>query len=199
MVKINISIAKNYSYPDFSNLSQDILEQRFKLSKEEKEFINVRENHNKLGFAVLMKSFNYLGYFITDLSKVPNNIVTHLSIQSNLGHETIKRYNKLTSVKKYHVKLIKKYYGISLFDAESKDLLHKWLLRQCRIISDYNNIVKGCVQQIRSEHWELPAISYIESAVDDALEATNKELYGHFDEFLSAISDTWAAGLRIFL
>ena len=87
---MNISIAKNYSYPDFSNLSQDILEQRFKLSKEEKEFINVRENHNKLGFAVLMKSFNYLGYFITDLSKVPNNIVTHLSIQLNLGHETIK-------------------------------------------------------------------------------------------------------------
>ena len=182
---MNINIAKNYSYPDFSNLSQDVLENRFKLTKEDLDFISIREKHNRLGFAVLMKTFHYLGYFVTDLNKIPKNIVLHLSSQLNLEIGSIKKYNKLQSVKEYHVRIIKKYYVISLFDSESKDLLHKWLLRQCRITSDYNNIVKGCVQQIRSEHWELPAISYIESAVDDALEATNKELYGHFDEFLS--------------
>lgn len=100
---MNINIAKNYSYPDFSNLSQDILEQKFRVTKEEKEFVNAREKHNRLGFAVLVKTFNYLGYFVTDLNKIPMSIVTNLAIQLNLDVETIKRYNKLASVKKFHV------------------------------------------------------------------------------------------------
>ena len=45
---MNISIAKNYSYPDFSNLSQEILEQRFKVSQEEKDFINLYKKANKV-------------------------------------------------------------------------------------------------------------------------------------------------------
>lgn len=192
---MDIIIAKNYSYPDFSSLSQEILEQRFRLSKEEKDFINVREKHNRVGFAVLMKSFNYLGYFVTDLNKVPISIVFHLAIQLNLEPETVKRYNKLASVKKYHVRLIKKYYGINLFDAECKKLLYDWLLQQWRITSDYNNIVKGCIQKIRNEHWELPAISYIESIVNDALEATNQEFYTHFEKVLSSKQKSMINGL----
>jgi len=183
---MNISIAKNYSYPDFSNLSQEILEQKFKLLKEEKEFVNAREKHNRLGFAVLMKTFSFLGYFVTDLNKVPISMVTHLAVQLSLEPDTVKRYNKLTSVKKYHVQLIKKYYGINLFDAECKKLLYDWLLQQYRITSDHNNIVKGCIQKIRNEHWELPAISYIESIVNDALESTNQEFYTHFEKVLSS-------------
>ena len=156
------------------------------LVKEEKEFVNAREKHNRLGFAVLMKTFSFLGYFVTDLNKVPISMVTHLAVQLSLEPDTVKRYNKLTSVKKYHVQLIKKYYGINLFDAECKKLLYDWLLQQYRITSDHNNIVKGCIQKIRNEHWELPAISYIESIVNDALESTNQEFYTHFEKVLSS-------------
>lgn len=185
--EININIVKNYGYPDFSNVSSEVLEQRFTLSKDELEFVNtVREQRNRLGFAVLLKTFSYLGYFVNDLTKVPNKIILHLSQQLGLDIQDVIRYNKLVSVKGYHIKLIKKYYGISIFDLESKEIIFKWLIEQCRITSDYINIAKSCVQKIKMEHFELPSIKSIESLVDLALETVNKEFYDYFDKALSA-------------
>lgn len=184
-VEININISKNYGYPDFSSVNSYILEQRFSLSKSDFEFINsVKEKKNRLGFAVLFKTFGYLGYFMNDLNKVPNKIVMHLSQQLELDARDIYRYNKLESVKGYHIRLIKKYYGINIFDSESKEAIFKWLIEQCRITSDYINIVKSCVQKIKIDHFELPSVNSIESLVDLALETVNKEYYDYFDKAL---------------
>jgi TnpA family transposase len=150
------------------------------------EFVNsVREQKNRLGFAVLLKTFGYLDYFVNDLAKVPNKIILHLSQQLGLDALDIHRYNKLVSVKGYHIKLIKKYYGISIFDSESKEIIFKWLIEQCRITSDYINIVKSCIQKIKMDHFELPSVNSIESLVDLALETVNKEFYDYFDKLLS--------------
>ena len=160
-VGININISKNYGYPDFSSVSSGILEQRFSLSKSDLEFINsIKEKKNRLGFAVLFKTFGYLGYFINDVRKVPNKIVLYLSQQLDLDVKSINRYNKLESVKGYHIRLIKKYYGVNIFDSESKEAIFKWLVEQCRITSDYINIVKSCVQKIKIDHFELPSVNY---------------------------------------
>ena len=74
---------------------------------------------------------------------------------------------------------------MNIFDSESKEAIFKWLIEQCRITSDYINIVKSCVQKIKIDHFELPSVNSIESLVDLALETVNKEYYDYFDKALS--------------
>lgn len=135
----------------------------------------------------MLKTFLYLGYFVNDMSKVPLKIVSMLAAQLDLDAESIRRYNKLNSVKGYHIKLIKKYYGISTFDADSRELIFKWLLDQFKITSDYDNIVRSCIQMIKSEHKELPSLNVIESLVDIASESMSKKFYDYFDKNLTLI------------
>ena len=185
-MKININLAHEYGYPGLINIDSNVLEEYFTLSDEELSLIaTIKQKDNKLGFAVLLKTFDFLGYFIHNFAQVPADIVSFLSHQLNLGKEALAEYSSAKSVKDHHSKLIREFYGIKIFDTNSKQKILEWLIDQYKITSDYSDILVSCIHNIREKQLELPSFSYIEKLVSTAIEHVNKDIYAYFESALS--------------
>ena len=73
--------------------TNDELEQHFTLHPDELALLTSLTDHNRLGFAVLLKCFAYEGRFPQNPSSIPAEIVGYIAKQINVPPEAFARYD----------------------------------------------------------------------------------------------------------
>lgn len=117
-------------YPRFSlNFPNEDIIDSFSLTPDEWYFLSKwRRGANTLGFAVLIKSFQYLGYPPLKKEDIPNTVIFCVSRQLNLDAELFKQYRWKDSVWKKHLNSIRKFTGFNRINKKGSEKLAVWLI-----------------------------------------------------------------------
>ncbi len=98
------------NFPYISSfLSKNELIEYFTLSQSERNLLpNIREEKNQIGFAILLKSFIYLGYVPKEKHEIPLAVVTFIANQIDINIDKFKNYGWKNRVWKRHLSIIRK-------------------------------------------------------------------------------------------
>ncbi len=99
-------------YPHFSlHIANEDLIEYFSLTPDERYLLSQwRKDANTLGFAVLLKSFQFLGYPQRRKGDIPDAIISCISGQLKLDAKLFNQYRWKDSVWKVHLSSIRGYH-----------------------------------------------------------------------------------------
>jgi TnpA family transposase len=131
----------------------------------------------RIGFMVLLKTFQRLGYFPT-LDEVPNKIIRYIADQ--IGFDKIPpdltNYDK-TIFRRRHMPLILSYLGITSFSKGGKGVLEQALMQAARTKNILADLINAAVEELVRQNYELPAFSNLLRSAYMARSSVNKEFY----------------------
>ena len=168
------------AYPRFkTRLTQAELEQFYTPTDEELGFCATvtRLPTTMLGFVVLLKTFQRLGYFVPS-SKVPEAIIEHIAtvINYRVDREVLHRYDQ-SKVRDKHVASVRQFLDVKPFSAQGKTLLCATFLDAALTKEDVADIVNVGIEILVRHRYELPAFDTLVREARAGRAATNQALY----------------------
>jgi len=147
---------------------EDLIE-HFTLVKNERYLLHQwRKEKNILGFAVLLKTFLFLGFPPRQKADVPATIVSWLSQQLDVDLVEYGRYSWKSSIWDIHLSAIRKF---TRFQAGNKDVfknLIQWLVDEGRDHSTRSKMFSAAIQRCRHLRIELPTEKELQKFVNSA-------------------------------
>ena len=112
----------------------------------------------RLGFLVLLKTFQRLGYFIP-LRDVPRSIVEHIGHDRGMliVPETMEEYDE-SGTRRRHVKIIRKYLCVQSFDESGQAVLSAAVRLAAARMEDLADIINVAIEELIRSSFELPRI-----------------------------------------
>lgn len=183
------------AYPRFKNrLTQAELDQLYTPTDEELAFCaNVaRAPTTRLGFVLLLKTFQRLGYFVQS-NKVPEVITKHIAtvIKRHVDREGLCRYDQ-SEARRKHLAAVRKFLGVKPFTTQNKMLLRATLNEAALTKEDVADIINVGIEIIVRHRYELPAFDTLVREARACRAITNQTLY---KQVHSAIGEAGAAFL----
>lgn len=148
------------AYPRFkSRLTTSELERFYTPTEDELAFcaMAARSPTTRLGFVVLLKTFQRLGYFVLS-SQVPEPLIRHIaqSIRRNADLRNLNQYDK-SEARRKHVGIIRRFLGVNPFSATGKSLLRNTFIDAALIKEDVADIINVGIEVLIRHRYELPA------------------------------------------
>ncbi len=136
--------------------TDDELLQHFTLRLDELALISSSTtDHNRLGFAVLLKYFEYSGRFPENRSLIPSNVIRYLANQLDIPPETFNQYNWQGRSIRQHRAHVRQWFNFRPY-AESKLLS----IAFCRQSFNLKNSNKS-ICHLTCLHQFLPRLSFV--------------------------------------
>jgi TnpA family transposase len=146
------------AYPRLkTSYTQNELEQSFTPSDDEMDiaFGSVNGKAARLGFLILLKTFQRLGYFLM-LTEVPEKLIAHVARCLN--------YSKVPDLSDYdgsgtrprHLSLIREYLQVKVFDEEAKKALLEATKEAALTKEDPADIINVGIEELLRLRFELP-------------------------------------------
>ena len=183
------------AYPRFkTRLTQAELEQFYTPTEEELAYCtNVTLSPaTRLGFVVLLKTFQRLGYFVRS-SEVPEAIIEYIAtvIKHRTDREVLRRYDQ-SEARRKHLAAVRRFLDIKPFSAEGKTLLRATFSEAALTKEDVADIVNVGIEILVRHRYELPAFDTLVREARAGRAAANQALY---DQVRSALGKTGATFL----
>ncbi len=183
------------AYPRFkTRLTQAELEQFYTPTEEELAYCtNVTLSPaTRLGFVVLLKTFQRLGYFVRS-SEVPEAIIEYIAtvIKHRTDREVLRRYDQ-SEARRKHLAAVRRFLDIKPFSAEGKTLLRATFSEAALTKEDVADIVNVGIEILVRHRYELPAFDTLVREARAGRAAANQALY---DQVHSALGKTGATFL----
>jgi len=140
-------------YPQFQkSYSHEELIEYFMLDETEREFIaQFRGDANRHGYAILLKSLQYLGYFPQHINEIPDQIKAFVAKQLDLTGNPSEQYLWETRTRDNHFTWIRQQAGFRFPQAQDKEDLENWLRYESAIESTtFADLFECAVQRFRS-------------------------------------------------
>jgi TnpA family transposase len=117
----------------------------------------VRGQSTRLGFFLLLKTFQRLGYFVTS-DQIPDAILTHVaeSEKQSVDRQALEQYDASRS-RKTHMNLIRHHLAVRAFDNEAVKLLSQVLTNAALTKDELGDIVNVGIEMLVKFRYELPA------------------------------------------
>ena len=146
----------------------------------------------RLGFVVLLKTFQRLGYFVPS-NEVPEAIIEHIAtvIRRRVDRKVLRRYDQ-SEARRKHLAAVRKFLGVKPFTTEGKTLLRTTFSEAALTKEDVADIVNVGIEILVLHCYELPAFDTLVREARAGRAATNQRLYGLVH---SALGETGAAYL----
>ncbi len=143
-------------YPRFKlHISENDLIEHFTLTSDERYLLSKwRNDMNSLGFSVLLKSFQFLGY-PPQKENIPNTIISFISRQLQINAKLFNGYRWKDSVWKTHLFSIREFTGFSSIENDSQKLV-KWLIDEAKSHSTRSKMFFAAVRRCRHLRLEMP-------------------------------------------
>jgi hypothetical protein len=114
------------AYPRFkSRLSQTELDRFYTLTDTERSFCDstARSRSTRLGFVLLLKTYQCLGHFVTS-NQVPNAIIEHIaaSITNRCDRNSLQQYD-ISQARRKHLSAVRKFLAVKPFNDDGKALI----------------------------------------------------------------------------
>jgi TnpA family transposase len=131
----------------------------------------------RLGFLVLLKTFQRLGYFIP-LRDVPRSIVEHIGHDRGMliVPETMEEYDE-SGTRRRHVKIIRKYLCVQSFDESGQAVLSAAVLLAAARMEDLADIINVAIEELIRSSFELPGFTTLRKEAKRGRTEVNRALY----------------------
>lgn len=172
------------AYPYISadkSISKKTLDACYALTKEEFDHINqhVRGNRLQLNFAIQLKTFQNLGYFV-DLREVPSVIADFLKKQLRLPHNLAPFYKHATTLSR-HRKNIRDYLQITSWGSKRSDSAQRTAIQSAHKASQTLNyvadIINVVVEELITKRFELPSFQTLDRLVRHTRATVNAGIF----------------------
>lgn len=146
------------TYPTLRvHLHKEVLIEHFTLSPEDRELLTrIRNDTTRLGFAVLLKAFMFLGYPPRQKTDVPDVIVNWIACHMAGAPESFGQYIWKDRLWDLHLSLIRKYTGFRPFEPKDFMALLEWLVERGNEFLTRKDLMSGAVRNCREFRLELP-------------------------------------------
>lgn len=147
-----------------------------------------------LGLIVQLKIVQRLGRFVT-FSEVPTVIINHLKqhIRSRVTIQELQRYYG-SGTKDRHVKLIRQYLNIQIYNYEStSQLVSSWAKEAAKTKEALADIINVTIEQLIRQNYELPGFRELERISESARVEINNTYYQQLCGYLSTEGKTLIA------
>jgi hypothetical protein len=167
------------SYPRFlPHLKEDAYAEIFTLTSEDTKLIKrVRSDKNILGFAVLLKSFQYLGYPPYKKSQIPVEVVELIASQLELSPAFFQEYRWRGRVFRYHLTIIRENTGFRPCQPNERDTISQWLIDYGHEHFSRKKFLEAAVGKFREMKIELPAENKFRRLVNSSRQQFFDRLY----------------------
>jgi TnpA family transposase len=170
--------SKYKSFP--CNLTIDEIAKYFLLDNHEKTVIyRLREEHNRLGYALQLGTVKLLGSFLDNPTEIPEDIVLYVSKQLGIDIKALAKYSTGRTIRQ-HTQEIKKTYGYHDFsDQPYHWRLIRWLYNQLWYTNDRTGILfELAVSMCISLKVLLPGATVLERLISKVKERVTTRLWG---------------------
>lgn len=137
--------------------------------------INLRNDEQKLNFAVQLKTFQKLGYFIP-FDDVPNIIIQAIRKTLDLDKDLPIGYAHKTDCYR-HRERIRKFLGIKLWNQSAHTLATNIALTAAQTLNDPADIINHTLEELVSLRYELPAFSTLDRIAGNAKATVNRKIF----------------------
>ena len=117
--------------------TDDELLQYFTLHPNELLLLTSTTDHNRLGFAVLLKFFEREGYFPQNSSSIPTQVIGYIASQINVPSKAFAKYDFDGRSIRSHRAEIREWLGFRPYAEVDQDALILWLCEQ--VLSENQN------------------------------------------------------------
>jgi hypothetical protein len=157
-------------YPYISPfIRKEELIEHFTLTKEERFLLSQwRKEKNILGFAVLLKSFEYLGYPPRKKKDLPGSLILWIAQQLHLNPNEFEKYQWKKRTWDIHIVAVRKFTGFKPFKTDDFNELFCWLVNNTDSHSNRNNLFVAAINRCRQIHLELPIEKELRRLVNSA-------------------------------
>ena len=136
------------------------MQKLFSISEEEKNLSKMYANglHNQLNFLVLLKVFDFLTY-LPNTYEISDKIYLHIGKQLNIENINMKKISK--SVKYRYYNSILQMRNFKSFKDGGKEACESFALKSAQRLNNVTDIINACVEDLRSNKYELPSYDTI--------------------------------------
>ena len=168
------------AYPRFkSRLAQPELERFYSVTYAERACCDstTRSSTTHLGFALLLKTYQRLGYFVT-FEQVPNAIAKHVA--SSMGEpydrENLRQYD-VSQARRKHLSAVRQFLEVKPFDDDGKALMRQTFSEAALTREDVIDIINIGTETLVRHRYELPAFDTLLRGARSERIATNQALH----------------------
>jgi hypothetical protein len=168
------------AYPCFrKNTSAKDLVEFYTPTVEELSYADsfIRTKDLKLGFFILLKSFQRLGYVVPVIS-VPTDISKHIAgvLECRYSVHALNKYEHSRN-KWYHINRIRQFMDIKPIDTDTLVFLGSAMRQAAQIKQDLVDIINVGIEELVRNRFELPAFDTLLREANKARAITNSRIY----------------------
>ena len=108
--------------------NRDELIETFTLQTDELAFLTIRTDHNRLGFAILLKFFESEGCFPQHSSEVPDALIGYLAEQLSVSNEAFNQYDWQGPSIPQHRARIRQWFNFRPYVEDDRQAIINWLI-----------------------------------------------------------------------
>ena len=139
----------------------------------------------KLGFLVLLKTFQRLGYFVS-VDAVPTAIIKHIikCAQLSLLPSSLNDYEQ-SKTRKRHIALIREFLGIKSYGVSARKILVTSMFQAARTKNDLADIINVAIEELVHHRYELPVFNTLVRAAKRVRVAVDRGFYRQVGQHLN--------------
>ncbi len=114
----------------------------------------------RLGFLVLLKTFQRLGYYFVFVSDVPTPIVRHIARCLGTDHrpERLLRYDE-SGTRRRHIPVIREFLNVQPFNSEARALVAAVVRETAQTKDDLADLMNVAIEELVRNRFELPGFT----------------------------------------
>lgn len=157
--------ASDTAYPRLkSSVTHFQLERWYAPTVEELAFCTtaIRGKQYKLGFLLMLKAFQRLGYFV-ETAQIPNSIIDYIADIESLAadRQQLTAYD-VSRTRRHHTGLIRNFLNAHPFVRETKTVLAQAMTAAALTKDELSDIINIGIESLVKHRFELPAVCYCE-------------------------------------
>ena len=158
----------------------------FKLTNDERKIIKqARNKKNELGFAILLKTYFYLGFAPSEKAGIPHSIIRYISEQLEAPYKLFKEFKwKGRSFERY-LSEIRKITGLKSINRSDYSMLLEDLVYLVEINPSHKQLLEEVIKKCRELKLELPREKVLNNLVFSAYNKYFNTLFHYLFKKLS--------------
>ncbi|PFF33703.1 Tn3 family transposase [Bacillus cereus] len=166
------------AYPRFKrSLTKKELQRIYTLTLEDTQFIHsiARGPENLLAAAVLLKSFQKLGYF-PKTHNIPKGTIEHIRNSLNLSPDTSLDFKPSRTTQR-HQQEIRKYFNVTPNGKETRPIIINILTEAAKVKDHPPDLINIAIEELVKSRCELPSFRVLDELTGKIRRAVNHELF----------------------
>jgi TnpA family transposase len=175
------------AYPRLkSTISEKELKEIYTPTADEFELAHslTRSTSMRIGFLVLLKTFQRLGHFVL-VRKVPRPIAEHISLIYGVHYEAMEwEAYDASGARHRHIARIRENLGVRKFDEAAKASLSRIVQQAAFLREDLVDIINIVIEEMVRLHYELPSFPILREEAKKARTAVSRDFFAHVSRAL---------------